>query len=322
MATYKLTVSFTGLCGFVPVYPTYPPQRNNELFVLMPGLEGQGHHVAPEERHVPVLVIRIPKAEIGKGYVTVTGRQEADIVFYDSGGDQFSLYDIENLDINVHKVVPKRWDAVVKDGLVGYCPLKAVNDDYFSWVARVGKISEHLGRVDVRCLSSDTAEVPRAVGSRVLITSGEVKVNAYFVGNSQPFIFKFKPKGDSVLSQHAQALAEEVLWDINDDTSPLTLTASSLYDGKAPFSVVFKAPVTQVYIKNLPLADVLGTRTREPIRPYAHRKGDEHFDSLYRFCAADPGMGKGPIPFATVECVYTGNISNPRCPPAAFSPIL
>jgi hypothetical protein len=212
--------------------------------------------------------------------------------------------------------------TIVDEAVAPGCPASASKKNLFSWVAPISKIEATWGAVDPNCLlAAGSGALHSGVIARLQLTAGTLSTANLFNSPSATYDCGFKTINGLQTSLHHQAIADVVELLLPVPTGQLTLQANPLRGTNAykPILLNVNSNLT-VYVKNLPIVDVLAHRDGEAIKLGSIRKSDQHFLHHYQLCLTPPTAAAGYVYFPIVECSGIPTVQSPKCPPASFAP--
>lgn len=320
----KLLVHMTGLCAFVPRYEIHKRKKNNQMRVLLvesnsPSDLPGGHALHAHEPHVPVLLCPCESLiSDSKLY------RKPDMIY---GGT--AVFYLDDQDLKIKDARAERLKVVLRSNAGSGCP-NGRNNDSFEWVTSLAAASPDSEKVPDSCFGS--SEVDSSVIARVELREGRISTEQLACDSpDEAILWEFKPPYSLKRGRHHQVAADIVRCDIDVKgtvelvTSPLRERLSNVrveeaFRGKTDLSIglraLGKAKIREIHIwvKNMPWADVLGTR--EP-RSYA-KEPDLHFSHFYKLSSSYKNAN---VPHACGRCpVPIPHMGNPNCQPARTAP--
>ncbi len=306
---FNLVVRFTGLCAFVP---NTSGKAMRVVLVDAPGMPMGGGMPGMEmdEAHVPALIFDTRD-------LAPNNARQPDDQFND--GNPMGICRLNDQDLQIS---PMEESALaLTNGNVAGCPT-LIRPHSLSWMAQLDELVPGLGTIDESCLAG--AGVHPAVTARIRLTEGTL-VTGDIAGTSALGWVQWKfGTLNGPLGTFQRAIAEVIELSLPILGASVTLSATRFRGGPAVPPLVLTPqngnPQVTVWIKNMPLPDIKGTRTAEEVVLLRTRNRDIHFEHYSRLSAHDPGVGFGPIPTAVQACNHTSDpiLGNPQCPTAAF----
>jgi hypothetical protein len=320
---FTLFVNFTGLCLFVP----HPSGKRMRVLLVDAtdanhgGAAGPGHphehgHNGDDPRqheaHFPVLVYDVRDRAVPRDDRTFTQ------------GDTFGRMDLRGFDL---EIVGAREDALsLLDGRIGQCPTNASARNA-SWLANIGTVGRRNGAVDPRCL--DPTNVSPAVATRIRLTDGEFSTRFIAANNGRrPVQYRFGSESGPLLDG-SRAIAEVMELELKIPGDEVTLEAKSFRAAGNTDRIVLKPQLptadVRIFIKNMPDADIEGTRAADPIGTLHQRRSvDFHFAHFDRLLLDPAPAGQEPLPLPGDSCNYIQAeppyLGNPQCPGIGSNP--
>jgi hypothetical protein len=318
MTNPNFEILFTGLCAFVEKVAEGAAEAPGKSVALLvdstepPDLP-HDHQGKLHEPHVPVLICA---AE-----AVAEGSRNPDAFYEDEYRQAIFFLDDQDVDI-VGGALPESSSAEAGEVKAEPACPNADNKRSNYWITRLQKISPGSEYVDRSCLAPDG--VHSAVVARVWFASRPLKAAQLAIGRDQHvMVWNFKVPGDHhAVKSHRQAAASIVGFDVKAPTITMEtklLRASSnprvieIFKGSPKYinlKFVDKPKRNIVWIKDMPWADILGTRT-----PDSYEQGpDVHFAHFYKLCGS---YVKANVPHPDGLCYETDLVhqGNPNCQP-------
>jgi hypothetical protein len=303
--SFTLSLRFTGLCALVP-------RSANDLDVVLVNARDHAHG-AHHETHYCMLLVPYSSWD-QSGRAKSFGFDGLPAHFGHSSMVAF-LLDGERLSITP----PGAGNLTLEPGTILDCP-SSLNKRAFAWGLRMADV----GAANV---ATDVLTNNRDLLARLKLTSGTLGTSAFalnLMGQVLKWQFKDAGGGNPMGSVRAAAEELELIAQITNPAprpgEPLreeVKIASTTFGGTTLRDLIL-TPISgrvEVWLVNMPLLDVLMDRSQMPRQP------DYHFAHFHRIAAVSTGTH---IPWPNPDADNcgpppTGNISNPRCPPAIFT---
>jgi hypothetical protein len=301
---FSLHVRFTGLCAFVPA-PDLSRMR-----VVLANARDHAHHGMPEHHAVLVVHKRHCEGDMGR---------EVDFEF--KGNENFLRQDcygfiLDGEDITISPT--PSGSLVLAPGPDASLVCPTATPDGFYWILRMEEAGNHAFG-DMRSEYLKLCE-RSLVLARVKLTTGRLRTSDFSLKPSlKAAKWQFYEPGSPPRDPRGRprAIAEQIEWvvdfrgestavDIKFDrfhAEPIVLTLAPKLDAELSEYVI------RAWIVNMPLVDIISSHGHS-LTP------DLHFAHFY-----DLSMPGTHVPHpVSGECpAGTGNLSNPRCPPALFN---
>jgi len=243
----ELTVSFDGLCVFVPT-----KNRDKMTVLLVNATEECGSH-GHQHSHVPA---HFPHIGFEEGSLSTPLPADLEFTRSKRRGVRLLRWD----DIEIDRAGAQGRLTIVGGRRPGSSePLFNGDERDFSWLVDMGQIDDELKEVDPLCLAPDP---PRnRVIARAHLNFGKIFVDGFAeLAAGIPIIWEFRTVDGKEVSPCCQALAAMVVWRATIDASVVTLRLWP-FSGKDPTELTF-VPVTgnevNLEIQNLPLETIVG----------------------------------------------------------------
>ncbi len=321
-----LSLLMTGLCAFVPRYKIEEQEKErkgNRMRVLLidssrPADLPHMYHQHVHELHVPVLICNYDDVD---GW----GRQE-DLRFLDAKGVIKALFYLDDQDVEIDSDQKESLEVVGKP--IGY-DCKDVKADSFFCVAPLEKISPESACPHDDCLKD--VGVHKDVVSRIVLKEGAIKSGKlatrldsrkqYKVVN---WLYKVVDQDAQRRQLHRQVAADIVQVDVSLRSvkfntklfrDPRNPVVKRTFGDEKTLTIRLKPRAKmEVFIKNMPWPDILGTRTMEEYDPNV----DLHFAHFYKITQSD--LPEINVPHKDDLCDYNDNrhAGNPNCQPCLF----
>jgi hypothetical protein len=325
MDNQLLRILMTGLCAFVPKRDIEDYPTGNQMRVLLVEStspadlpSAHDHH---HEAHVPVLICQYANLCHDNGY------RKPDLLYYEKE-IQMAVFCLDGQDLKICNATKDRLEVTLGGGGCG-CPTKEKNSDKdnrdsFYWVDGFKEISPGSGYVDDACLRP--SDVDPSVVARVELWEGRVYTEQLALGEEfYPYLWKFKvPYSAKRGAKHFQAAAvivgfeapyeryvDLITYCFRRKLNPRVEKAFGK-DDRLTIRLIPKNNEIQVWVKNMPWPDVLGTRTPQGYKD----KPDVHFGHVYKICV---DYEDANVPYYYGECtdfqIIPKHGGNPNCQP-------
>ncbi|HEV7671976.1 MAG TPA: hypothetical protein VGS22_25920 [Thermoanaerobaculia bacterium] len=313
MSSFTLKLNMHGLCFYVPdddgkamrVLLVDPPQP-------APAALPNGHHdhaasaslSAPHvhEVHEPLLVVN--ELDLHPKSPRVPDFQYSD-------GNRLAAFRLRDLEFSV--VNPKARTLAVLDYETETCPT-ADNLESFGWVVPLGRIDGGLGQLDPRCLSS--RNIHPSVAARVHLNEGTLGTFSFSSPASRPAAVWEFVSSDGIKADHRQAIADVVQLQLLVTTPSITFTFNPLRDGFGVPDLKLRPRGDEdeitVFIKCMPIEDVLGFRPPQELIPGESRSRDRHFTHFFDLFQSQ----------AARQLTYAPQLALQSCSPGVVPPTI
>jgi len=304
---FNVRFHFTGLCAFVPAKPI--DQANNEATVVLVN--------ATQSHHGPHHILCF--ADKQNTYKETGSNRQVDLVF------TFNIDNANKLRVNGCRFSAEELTLIGRTAAGIEVPLDntgGLNFDHdsltdcpasvpasFRWVADMAKL--RAGKIRSDALTTLGA----LVGMRMKLTQGRLYTSLFRQIRTPPppppppGTVRWSFDGGSTFAP----LAEEIVWDYsfrNVEVAELVVKSSA---GASPLVLTPNADnLVEVWIVNMPLGQVLGFETANPL------DSDDHFEEFFKLADGSP-TPIIPKPDMIRSCPPFGAASNPKCPPAQFA---
>jgi len=310
---FKLIVSYSGLCGFVPK------------------IDKSGVWVLMVDESAP----RVPKIRPHKAFL----RFNLLDVFGSDGENTpkgIGLWDLSKFNLSIVTGNPSPMPVDISGYQAGNPPA----DDSFLHVASIEDAAKKRGfpgagsvRPELVSEKMEFAE-GESLAARMLIKEGRLKVGTLAAGEDAEHrlkfaVFRFRPfEGSESGEDHRQLVASEVILETDIYTEYVEIQAKK-FGEKDVFDVLRLSPPDKdkdvfIFIMNEEGEQVVGTSRRKNLRLKKARHQDRIFNSFYRLASIPPPAGEAPIPVAdylTDRGKPAIAMSAPPCSPGRFSEI-
>jgi hypothetical protein len=302
----KVRIHFSGLCAFVPNRPINTPLNAATALLVNATQSHHVHHCVffAEKFSYPDVVLGVPNRPIKLRFAhSEAGEVNACLMT----GEELTLVGQTTSGVDV----PLKPNYLEFNGLSLTPPAKCPADDtaarYFAWVADMAALQ--AGEIN-RTLLTDW-RVADDLGLRMWITEGGLECGG-FRETSQGIVRWAFGKNSSRL------LAEEVIWrhEFTDSAVDKVVLRSKPFTGAPAQRDLVLLPsgnLIVAYIYNMPVEGLLELNPAQPFVP------DYHFGEIFRLADGNPAPVV-PTPVHNFCPPFTGP-SNPKCPPAMFSPL-
>ncbi len=272
--SFTLVLNMHGLCFFLP------DEENKAMHLLLmdPALAevsqaAEDHHASPRpphrhDTHHPMLVVN-------RLYVADDSPRRPNFEYSD--GNRMAAFYLRDVDLTIgegSKLDVKRAD-------IDTCPTEK-NLGAFDWVIPLDRIDAALGDLNPQCL--DGRRIHPEVAARVHLVGGHLGTATFASPRNQStHIWEFVPVGGSVPT-HRQAVADVVQLRLDIKGDEFELKFPRLRDA-LPLPNLKLVPISGeemvVWIKCMPIEDILKLRPVQELIPGQARPRDSHFAHFF-----------------------------------------